>query len=177
MIQTLDLRQLCSAILEKTIADPDMYQHGKSKIFFRAGMLAALETFRSDRLYTMVTVVQKNIRRRQAMQKYRKLRQSTIKIQTWWRGILARRLAENLRREASAVRLQRGIRSFIQRKRFLDTRQGIVLFQSRMCHHSLSEFLLIIYSIGVRGMQTRHQYLQERSFRAATLLQSLFRGV
>jgi myosin-5 len=133
MIQALDLRQLCSAILDKTIADHDMYQHGKTKIFFRAGMLAALETFRSDRLHAMVTVVQKNVRRRQAMQKYQKLRQSTIKIQTWWRGILARRLAENLRREASAIRLQRGVRCFIQRKRFLDIRQGIVLFQSRMC--------------------------------------------
>lgn len=133
MIQALDLRHLCSAILNKTIADADMYQHGKTKIFFRAGMLAALETFRSDRLHAMVTVVQKNVRRRQAVQKYQKLRQSTINIQTWWRGILARRLAEKLRREASAVRLQRGLRCFIQRKRFLDIRQGIVLFQSRMC--------------------------------------------
>ena len=133
MIQALDLRQLCSAILDKTIADPDMSQHGKTKIFFRAGMLAALETYRSDRLHAMVSVVQKNVRRRQAMQKYQKLRQSTIRIQTWWRGILARRLAENIRRIVSAVRLQRGIRCFIQRKRFLDIRQGIVNFQSRRC--------------------------------------------
>ena len=131
LIQTLDLRQLCSSILDKTIADPDMYQHGKTKIFFRAGMLAALETFRSDRWHAMVTVVQKNVRRRQAMQKYQKLRQSTIKIQTWWRGILAKRLVERLRYEASALRLQTGIRRCIQRKRFLDIRHGIILLQSR----------------------------------------------
>ncbi len=137
LIQSLDLRQLCSAILDKTIADSDMYQHGKTKIFFRAGMLAALETFRSDRLHAMVTVVQKNIRRRQAVQKYQKLRHSTVKIQSWWRGVLAKRLVEQMRREACAIRLQTTIRSFIQRKRFLDLRRAIVHFQSRMYYHAV----------------------------------------
>ena len=131
MIQSMDLNRLCSTILAKTIADPDMYQNGLTKIFFRAGMLAALETLRSDRLNAMVTVVQKNMRRRMAMTKYKKLRQATIKIQTWWRGILARRFVENIRREASAVRLQTIIRRFMQRKRFLDIIHSTTLFQSR----------------------------------------------
>ncbi|KAF9562132.1 myosin 5 [Agrocybe pediades] len=160
MIQSMDLRGLCSTILGKTIADPDMYQNGLTKIFFRAGMLAALESLRSDRLNAMVTVVQKNVRRRLAVRRYKDLRSSSIKIQTWWRGILARRLVENIRREVSAVRLQTILRRFIQRKRFLDIRYSIVLFQSR-----------------VRGIQTRRNYIQAKSSRAATLLQSLLRGV
>ncbi|KAF8163022.1 P-loop containing nucleoside triphosphate hydrolase protein [Crassisporium funariophilum] len=160
MIQTMDLRRLCSTILAKTIADPDMYQNGLTKIFFRAGMLAALESFRSDRLNAMVTVVQKNVRRRLAMNRYRQLRRATIKIQTWWRGILARRFVENIRREASAIRLQTVIRRFGQRKRFLDIKHGVVLFQSR-----------------VRGKQARQRFAQDRTSRAATLLQSLLRGV
>lgn len=131
MIQAMDLRKLCSTILQKTIPDTDMYQNGLTKIFFRAGMLAALESLRSDRLNTMVTVVQKNMRRRAAMNRYKKLRQSTIRIQTWWRGILARRLVTLIRREVSAIRLQTGIRRFIQRKRFLDVRHAITLLQSR----------------------------------------------
>ena len=131
MIQSMDLRRLCSIILEKTIADPDMYQNGLTKIFFRAGMLAALESLRSDKLNAMVTVVQKNMRRRMAVKKYQELRHATIKIQTWWRGIRARRLVQSIRREVSARRLQTGIRRFIQRKHFLDTKHAITLFQSR----------------------------------------------
>ena len=131
MIQSMDLRRLCSTILANTIADPDMYQNGLTKIFFRAGMLAALESFRSDRLNAMVTVVQKNVRRRLAMKKYSQLRQATIKVQTWWRGVLARRFVESIRREVSAIRLQTAVRCFIQRNHFLDTRGRFVLLQSR----------------------------------------------
>lgn len=133
MIQSMDLRHLCSTILAKTIADPDMYQNGLTKIFFRAGMLAALESFRSERLNAMVTVVQKNVRRRLAVKNYKNLRAATIKIQTWWRGILAKRFVEGIRREVAAVRLQKTIRGFLQRKRFLDVRRGVILFQSRTC--------------------------------------------
>lgn len=131
MIQAMDLRKLCSIILDRTIADPDMYQSGLTKIFFRAGMLAALEALRSDRLNAMVTVVQKNMRRRMAVKKYQALRQATIKIQTWWRGALAKKLVEHIRREVSARRLQTAIRRFIQRKKFLGTQRAITLFQSR----------------------------------------------
>lgn len=131
MIQAMDLRRLCTTILEKTIADPDMYQNGLTKIFFRAGMLAALESLRSERLNTMVTVVQKNMRRRMAVKKYQELRKATIRIQTWWRSTLAKKLVQSIRREVSAIRLQRGIRRFVQRKRFLDTKRAITLFQSR----------------------------------------------
>jgi len=131
MIQSMDLKRLCSSILDKTIKDTDMYQNGLTKIFFRAGMLAALESLRSDRLNYMVTVVQKNVRRRLAMQHYQRLRASTIKIQTWWRGILARRFVAQVRREVTAIRLQCLLRRYAQRKMFLDTRRGIVLVQSR----------------------------------------------
>ena len=133
MIQSMDLNRLCSVILEKTIADPDMYQNGLTKIFFRAGMLAALESMRSERLNAMVTVVQKNMRRKMAMNNYRKLRAATIKIQTWWRGILARRLVLYMKKEVQARRLQCAIRRHVQRKQFLDIRRSVVLVQSRKC--------------------------------------------
>lgn len=134
MIQSMDLRNLCSTILAKTIADGDMYQNGLTKIFFRAGMLAALESLRSDRLNSMVTVVQKNVRRRLAMKRYKALRAATIRVQTWWRCILATRFVQGIRREVAAIRLQTALRGFLQRKRFLDIRHSVVLFQSRKCY-------------------------------------------
>lgn len=133
MIKNLELKPLCARILEKTINDPDKYQPGLTKIFFRAGMLAALESLRSNRLNSLVTIVQKNMRRRMAVKRYRDLRAATIKIQTWWRGITARRLVEKVRRDVAAIRLQRGIRRYLQRKRFLTIRQSITAVQSRAC--------------------------------------------
>ncbi|TFK72566.1 hypothetical protein BDN72DRAFT_316382 [Pluteus cervinus] len=163
MIQSSDpkeLRRLCTMILERTIADADMYQNGLTKIFFRAGMLAALESLRSDRLNAMVTVVQKNMRRRMATLKYKQLRQATIKLQTWWRGILARRLVERVRREISAKRLQTASRRFVQRKKFTDVKRSVTLFQSR-----------------VRGIQARKAHIEKRTTHAAVRLQSLIRGL
>jgi myosin-5 len=142
MIQHMELKPLCSLILERTINDPDKYQSGLTKIFFRAGMLAALESLRSEKLNALVTIVQKNMRRRMAVKKYQELRRATIKIQTWWRGILARRLVENIRRDFAAKRLQTGIRRFIQRSNFLQTRRSIVLFQSRRHFMNLYSNLL-----------------------------------
>ena len=131
MIQNLQLQPLCSLILDRTINDPDKYQSGLTKIFFRAGMLAALESLRSDRLNSLVTTIQKNMKRKMAVKKYQELRHATIKIQTWWRGIMARKLVDGVRKTVAATKLQTALRRYAQRKRFLDTRQAIVRFQSR----------------------------------------------
>ena len=133
MIQNLQLQPLCNLILERTINDPDKYQSGLTKIFFRAGMLAALESLRSGRLNALVTIVQKNMRRRMAVKRYQELRRATIKIQTWWRGILAQRFVEGVRRTTASTKLQTALRGYLQRKKFLDIRTAIILFQSRKC--------------------------------------------
>ncbi|KAL1659717.1 P-loop containing nucleoside triphosphate hydrolase protein [Schizophyllum commune] len=159
MIQSMDLRKLCTLILEGTINDPDKYQNGKTKIFFRAGMLAALESLRSERLNAMVTVVQKNMRRRMAVNQYRRLRKATITIQTWWRGILAKRLVEHVRRETAVLRLQKGIRRHLARQRFLATSRFVTQLQSQ-----------------IRGARARQTYRNFRTYEAASLLQSLLRG-
>jgi myosin heavy subunit len=131
MIQSLELNGLCSLILERTINDPDKYQNGKTKIFFRAGMLAALEALRADRLNAMVTVVQKNMRRHMYMKRYREMRIAAIRIQTWWRGVIARRFVARVRRETAAIRFQKAARRYVQRRRFTEIRKTVVHFQSR----------------------------------------------
>jgi myosin V len=131
MIQNLELNALCSLILDKTINDPDKSQNGKTKIFFRPGMLAALETLRADRLNAMVTVVQKNMRRHMAMKRYREMRVAAIRIQTWWRGIMAKRFVAQLRRETAALRFQTAARRYVQRRRFKEIRKAVVRIQSR----------------------------------------------
>lgn len=143
LIQNMELQPLCSLILEKTINDPEKYQNGLTKIFFRAGMLAALESLRSERLNSLVTVVQKNMRRRMAVKKYKAMRQAAIRIQTWWRGILARKFVLGVRKEVAAIRLQAVGRRFIQRRYLLDVRSAVVRFQSRKSLGSLACIILI----------------------------------
>ena len=58
MIKNLEIKPLCNLILEKTIHDEDKYQAGLTKLFFRAGMLAVLESMRSERLNALVTILQ-----------------------------------------------------------------------------------------------------------------------
>ncbi|RDX45496.1 hypothetical protein OH76DRAFT_1408073 [Lentinus brumalis] len=160
MIKNLELKPLCARILEKTINDPDKYQPGLTKIFFRAGMLAALESLRSNRLNQLVTIVQKNMRRKMAVKKYQELRHATIRIQTWWRGLLARKLVDKVRRNVAATRLQRGIRRYLQRKRFLTIRASVVAVQSR-----------------ARGAIARRSFKDSKRDFAVVTLQSLFRGL
>ncbi|KAI6038967.1 myosin 5 [Pisolithus marmoratus] len=160
MIQRLELKPLCSLILQRTINDSDKYQNGLTKIFFRAGMLAALESLRSEKLNALATIIQKNMRRRMAVKKYNELRTVTIRIQTWWRAIMAKRLVESMRRDRAAKLLQKQIRCFIQRSLFLQIRQSVIMFQSRL-----------------RGAQARRVYKESRLLHATVLLQSLFRGI
>lgn len=130
MIKQLEIKPLCSLILEKTINDEDKYQAGLTKIFFRAGMLAALESLRSERLNALVTLVQKNFRRKIAVKRYQEMRHAAIVIQTWWRGILARRLVELIRKDVTARRLQCAIRRYMQRSKFVMIRTAIIKLQS-----------------------------------------------
>ncbi|EJD05665.1 myosin 5 [Fomitiporia mediterranea MF3/22] len=159
MINNLEIKPLCSLILKKTINDEDKYQAGLTKIFFRAGMLAALESLRSEKLNSLVTLVQKNVRRRLAVKRYQTMRKAAIKIQTWWRGILARRLVASIRREVSARKLQTIIRRYLQRSKFLAIHHTIVSLQSH-----------------IRGAAARKAYKDARYSHAAIRLQSLFRG-
>ncbi|KAK8846733.1 hypothetical protein IAR55_005820 [Kwoniella newhampshirensis] len=151
---------LCSLILQKTLKDEDKYQMGLTKIFFRAGMLAFLESLRTARLNELVTLVQKNIRRRIAYKQYQATRKSTIKIQSWWRGILARRYVEEKKRETAATKIQSIARGFLARRNLTQAREAVVKIQSV-----------------VRGHQARKRALEERTSSAVLRLQSLFRGL
>lgn len=134
MIKRLEIKPLCDLILQTTISDEDKYQSGLTKIFFRAGMLAAMESLRSERLNALVTIVQKNMRRRMAVKRYKEMRQAATRIQTWWRGVLAKILVEKVRREVAARRLQTAIRTYIQRQQFLAVRYAVTGLQSREDH-------------------------------------------
>jgi myosin-5 len=127
-----DVRSLCTLILEKAIPEDDRYQMGLTKIFFRAGMLALLESQRTNRINQLVTLVQKNVRRMIDYKRYQRMRKSSITIQAWWRGVLARKAYEDLRRETAAIRIQKQVRGWLARREYVRTREAVIRIQSGM---------------------------------------------
>jgi myosin-5 len=177
MIRNLELQKLCSLILEKTINDHEKYQNGLTKIFFRAGMLAALESLRFERLNALVTVIQKNMRRRVAQKKYQAMRQAAIKIQTWWRVIMAKAFVEGVRKTTAAIKLQTAIRRYIQLRNFKAISASVTRVQSREHHLASFSQLCISFVLGIRGLQARQAFQETRLNFSALRLQSLFRGL
>jgi len=74
------------------LQDQDLYQFGKTKIFFRAGQVAYLEKLRSDRLRSCSILIQKIVRGWLAKRRYTKIRRAVLLLQKYGRGAIARRL-------------------------------------------------------------------------------------
>ncbi len=86
-----DVRGTSGKTLQRLISDPDKYQFGKTKIFFRAGQVAYLEKLRADKLRAACVLMQKTVRGWVQKKKYIRLRSSAIIVQKIVRGFLARR--------------------------------------------------------------------------------------
>ncbi|KAK0561123.1 Myosin type-2 heavy chain 1, partial [Tilletia horrida] len=153
------VRALAEFILKSIITEKDKYQIGLTKIFFRAGMLALFEQRRTDRLNTLTTLMQKNMRRHLYQKRYQQMRTQTVRIQAWWRVMLAKRYVENLRRETAATLIQTQTRAFIARQKASRAIAAITLIQSV-----------------TRGRQTRQRYVVDKQEYFAARLQAVIRG-
>lgn len=125
-----EIRSVCTKILETNVHESDRYQVGLTKIFFRAGLLASFEQYRTIRLNAVAVLVQKNFLRYMAEKKYKEKKEAVVKLQSIWRGILAKKKVEAMRREAAALLLQRTIRGYLQRERYASAKKTIIGLQS-----------------------------------------------
>lgn len=73
------------------IKDPDKFQFGRTKIFFRAGQVAYLEKLRADKFRAATIMIQKTVRGWLQKVKYRRLKAAALTLQRCCRGLLARR--------------------------------------------------------------------------------------
>ncbi|KAI8441579.1 hypothetical protein MSG28_015160 [Choristoneura fumiferana] len=134
-------------ILEKHLKDPDKYQFGATKIFFRAGQVAYLEKLRADiqRLYCVR--VQSCVRRFVARRKYlRRMR-------------LLRGKAQEVRRLRAAIKIQRNVRGWLARLKYQRLRRLAIGLQAR-----------------ARGYLARQLYRDRRRVKAAMVIQRYARG-
>uniref|UniRef100_A0A663FJK8 Unconventional myosin-Vb n=1 Tax=Aquila chrysaetos chrysaetos TaxID=223781 RepID=A0A663FJK8_AQUCH len=154
-----DKKQICQTLLEDLIKDPDKFQFGRTKIFFRAGQVAYLEKLRADKFRAATIMIQKTVRGWLQRVKYKRLRQAAMVIQRYTRGHLARRLAEHLRRTRAAIIFQKQYRMLRILRAFQRVRNATITIQAF-----------------ARGMFVRRIYRKILAEHKATILQKYVRG-
>ncbi|OWK01530.1 hypothetical protein Celaphus_00017786 [Cervus elaphus hippelaphus] len=176
-----DKKAMCRSVLESLIKDPDKFQFGRTKIFFRAGQVAYLEKLRADKFRAATIMIQKTVRGWLQKVKYRRLKGASLTLQRYCRGYLARRLAERLRRSRAAVVLQKQYRMRRARRAYQRVRRaaGIIqafargMFVRRIYHQVLREHKATVIQKHVRGWMARRRFQRLRG--AAIVIQCGFR--
>ncbi|XP_061256128.1 unconventional myosin-Vb isoform X1 [Bos javanicus] len=176
-----DKKAICRSVLESLIKDPDKFQFGRTKIFFRAGQVAYLEKLRADKFRAATIMIQKAVRGWLQKVKYRRLKGATLTLQRYCRGYLARRLAKHLRRTRAAVVLQKQYRMQRARRAYQRVRRAAVVIQAfargmfvrRIYHQVLREHKATVIQKHVRGWMARRRFQRLRG--AAVVIQCGFR--
>uniref|UniRef100_A0A3P8P7U8 Myosin VB n=1 Tax=Astatotilapia calliptera TaxID=8154 RepID=A0A3P8P7U8_ASTCA len=176
---TADKKLVCKNLLETLIKEPDMFQFGKTKIFFRAGQVAYLEKLRTDRFRSACIKIQKTVRGWLQRIRYRKIRKMAVTLQRYGRGYMARRYADFLRQTRAAIICQKQCRMVRERREFLRVRRAVVTIQAyakgmfTLLKPILWEEAAMIIQKNVRGWMQRKQFRRARN--AAITIQCAFR--
>ncbi|KAI8343918.1 P-loop containing nucleoside triphosphate hydrolase protein [Chlamydoabsidia padenii] len=155
----VDDRKLCGAILDAHVTEGDRYQIGLTKIFFRAGQLAYMEKLRTDRWTEVAILIQKNMRRYMARQRYKKIQSFILKVQQLARKRSGQMNLQLLRKAKAATVIQSYWRMHVVRKSFLERRVFVIKLQT-----------------AVRSLLTKKQFAMARQHGAATQIQRMVRG-
>ncbi|XP_051825591.1 unconventional myosin-Vb [Antechinus flavipes] len=180
-LSNTDKKVICKNVLESLIKDPDAFQFGRTKIFFRAGQVAYLEKLRADKVRAATIMIQKTVRGWLQKVKYRRLRGATLTLQRHTRGYLARRLAEHLRKTKAAIVIQKQYRMHMVRQAYKRIYRATVTIQAftrgmfvrRAYRQILLEHKATTIQKHARGWMARRRFLQFR--RAAIVIQCAFR--
>ena len=152
--------------------------YGRTKMFLKQEQYNILEKHRSTRVHQLVSKVQAEQRRR-IMEKWY---QGTLKNILTVQSIIRRRLAINhvtrLRQEQAAVLIGSWGRMIIDRRRYVQYRSGMILFQ-RLFHRYINRLELHRNSQAILLQRMVRNYLrvQQLRRRSANLIGSVWRMV
>lgn len=152
----LDDKVACQKILDKMKLQG--YQIGKTKVFLRAGQMAELDARRAEVLGRAARSIQRQIRTHIARKEFLMLRKAAIHLQSCWRGKLASKLYENMRREAAAIKIQKHLHRYVARKSYRTLKQSAVILQT-----------------GFRAMSARNEFRFRKQTKAAIAIQARWR--
>ncbi|XP_070599668.1 unconventional myosin-Vb isoform X1 [Erythrolamprus reginae] len=176
-----DKTLICKTLLESLIKDPDQFQFGRTKIFFRAGQVAYLEKLRADKFRAATIMIQKTVRGWLQRRKYRRTREAALIIQRFTRGYLARRLADHLRKTRAAIIFQKQYRMLRKRRDYEAIRHAAITIQSftrgmfvrKNYQKILMEHKAIVLQKYTRAWLARKNFTKFRC--AAVVIQCYFR--
>ncbi|XP_077319139.1 unconventional myosin-Vb isoform X2 [Lithobates pipiens] len=176
-----DKKLICKNVLEHLIKDPDKFQFGRTKIFFRAGQVAYLEKLRADKFRAATIMIQKTVRGWLQRLKYRRMKMASVTIQRYVRGHLARRLAERLRKTKAAICFQKQFRMIRIYRMYQTMRRAAITIQSyargmvdrRAYRELLQQHKATIIQKNLRGWMVRKQFVKFRC--AAIVIQCYYR--
>ncbi|GMN25632.1 hypothetical protein TIFTF001_001010 [Ficus carica] len=151
-----DEKVACKKILEKKGLKG--FQIGKTKVFLRAGQMAELDARRAQVLSNAAKIIQRRVRTHQAQKQFIALRKATVVVQSLWRGRLACKLFENMKREAAAVKIQKHTRRHRARKAYKSLHLSVLVLQT-----------------GLRAMAARKQFRFRKQTKAAIIIQARWR--
>ncbi|XP_030953020.1 myosin-17-like isoform X2 [Quercus lobata] len=151
-----DEQVACQMILDKKGLKG--YQIGKTKVFLRAGQMAELDARRAEVLGNAARIIQRQSRTYLARKEFVALRKAVIQLQSCLRGILARKLYEQLRQEAAALMIQKNFRRYIVLKSYSTVRLSAITLQT-----------------GLRAMTARNEFRFRKQTKAAIIVQARLR--
>lgn len=140
LINRVKLQETCENILNTLIKDKQKYQFGKTKIFFMAGQVAYLEKLRTEKLRACGVMIQKHVRGWQARSRYLRIKRSTLLVQCYARGMMARRLAKFKQETRAAIRIQAYWKGYKQRIKFLNVKKRMLKLQVSFVLKNVSRF-------------------------------------
>lgn len=151
-------------------------QIGKSKVFLRAGQMAELDARRTKLLADSARCIQRQIRTHLTRKEFIAVRRAAIHMQKLWRGNngvtiwklewhgvyltlpqtgqLARKMYEQIRKEAASIRIQKHLRAHTARKSYIK-------FQA----------VSIVIQTGLRAMAARNDHRNRKRTKAANIIQ------
>ncbi|KAL8814786.1 MAG: hypothetical protein Q9223_006020 [Gallowayella weberi] len=184
---TSEIQEMANAILTRALGQGanrglDKYQLGLTKIFFRAGMLAFLESLRTSRLKDCAIMIQKNLRCKYHRRKYLEARGSILLLQALVRGSSARKHAQEARRIQAATVIQKVWKGQKERKHYNEIRDNIILLQGiakgYLCRRNIMNTRIGNATRTIqRSWRARRQLRSWRQYRKKVVIaQNLWRG-
>ncbi|KAH9318468.1 hypothetical protein KI387_020237 [Taxus chinensis] len=152
-----DEKTACDKICEKKGLKG--YQIGKTKVFLRAGQMAELDARRIEVLGQAAKLIQRQVRTHLAQKEFVAMRKAAIHLQALWRGKLARKLYEHIRREDAALQIQKRVRTYQARKTYVKLCLSAILIQT-----------------GFRAMAARNEFRFRQQTKAAIIIQAKWRA-
>ncbi|XP_039162818.1 myosin-11 [Eucalyptus grandis] len=126
--QEYDDRDACIMMLEKLALQG--FKIGKTQVFLRAGQMVELDSLRLRALSSSAKIIQRQMKTNIARRQYISLRKCSIHIQSFWRGKLAGKLYEHMKRENAATKVQTAYRGHSTRNAYTKMRVMAITVQA-----------------------------------------------